>query len=164
MTTTKKILFSVGVIAIFVIYVIFSTRNSNQSSSVATQTAPAGAQPTNSSTTSSGSSSSSSSNPPSKGSGSTYKDGNYTGSVADNIYGNIQVSVTIYGGRIADVNFLQYPDAPGHTTQVSNMALPQLQSEAIAAQSANVNIVSGATQDSQAFQQSLASALAQAQQ
>ena len=73
-----------------------------------------------------------------------------------------EVSAVVSGGKLVDVTFLQYPDAGGHTTEVSNFALPQLRQEAIVAQSANVNIVSGATQDSQAFQQSLAAALSQA--
>jgi uncharacterized protein with FMN-binding domain len=98
------------------------------------------------------------------GTGSTglYKNGSYTGSAADAFYGTIQVKAIVSGGKITDVQFLQYPNAPGHTSEVSAMALPQLKQEAIAAQSANVNIVSGATQDSEAFQQSLASALIQA--
>lgn len=89
-----------------------------------------------------------------------YKDGTYTGPVANAFYGNIQVVATIQGGRITDVGVPVYPNAPGHTTDVTNMAIPALKQEAIQAQSANVNIVSGATQDSQAFQQSLAAALA----
>jgi uncharacterized protein with FMN-binding domain len=91
-----------------------------------------------------------------------YKDGTYTGTAADAFYGTIQVEAVVSGGQLTDVTFLQYPNAPGHTSDVSNTALPQLKQEAITAQSANVNVVSGATQDSQAFQQSLASALAQA--
>jgi uncharacterized protein with FMN-binding domain len=91
-----------------------------------------------------------------------YKDGTYTGTVADAIYGKLQVTVTISGGKIANVTLPIYPNSPGHTSQVSATALPALEQEAIISQSANVNVVSGATQDSAAFQQSLASALAQA--
>jgi len=90
-----------------------------------------------------------------------YKDGTYTGTVADAFYGNLQAVVTVSGGKITDVTFPQYPTS-GHSGEVSNEALPVLKQEAIATQSADVNVVSGATQDSQAFQQSLASALAQA--
>jgi uncharacterized protein with FMN-binding domain len=94
--------------------------------------------------------------------GSGYKDGTYTGTVADAIYGQLQVAVTISGGKITDVAFPVYPNGPGHTSQVSASALPALKQEAIASQSANVSVVSGATQDSAAFQESLASALTQA--
>jgi uncharacterized protein with FMN-binding domain len=92
-----------------------------------------------------------------------YKNGTYTGSLADAVYGKIQVAVTISGGMITDVTWPTYPNDPGHTTQISDSALPTLKQEAITAQSANVNIVSGATQTSEGFQQSLAVALAQAQ-
>jgi uncharacterized protein with FMN-binding domain len=92
-----------------------------------------------------------------------YKDGTYTGSIADAIYGKLQLVVTISGGKITDITWPIYPNDGGHTQQLSATALPALEQEAIVSQSANVNVVSGATQDSTAFQQSLASALAQAQ-
>ena len=104
------------------------------------------------------------------GSGSTpaattsgYKDGTYTGSAADAYYGNIQVSATISGGKITNVEFLQYPNDNPHSISVNTQAMPYLKQEAIAAQSAQVDIVSGATDTSDAFIQSLSSALAQAQ-
>ena len=91
-----------------------------------------------------------------------YKDGSYTGPVADAIYGQIQVAVIVSGGKIVNVSCPVYPNTPGHTSQVSSSALPTLKQEVLAAQSANVDIVSGATQTSEAYQQSLAAALAQA--
>lgn len=91
-----------------------------------------------------------------------YKDGTYTGSVANAFYGNVQVAAVISGGALTDVQFLQTPNSDGHSVQVNTMAAPQLKSEAIAAQSAQVNVVSGATQTSQAFVESLGNALSQA--
>ncbi len=91
-----------------------------------------------------------------------YKDGTYTGSVANAFYGNIQVAATISGGKLSDVQFLQYPNDRGESVQVNTSAMPKLKSEAISAQSAQVNVVSGATQTSQAFIESLGNALAQA--
>ena len=91
-----------------------------------------------------------------------YKDGEYTGSSANAYYGTIQVKATIQEGKIADVQFLQYPHDQDTSIQVNKAAMPQLKQEAIAAQSANVDIVSGATQTSQAFKESLADALTQA--
>jgi uncharacterized protein with FMN-binding domain len=91
-----------------------------------------------------------------------YADGQYTGSVADAYYGNIQVKVTVSGGKITDVVFLQYPSDRGTSVRINSQAMPYLKQEAISAQSANVGIVSGATDSSMAFQQSLASALTQA--
>jgi uncharacterized protein with FMN-binding domain len=91
-----------------------------------------------------------------------YKDGSYTGAAADAFYGNVQVAAIISGGKLADVQILQYPSDRSHSLQLSQMALPRLKSEAIAAQNANVQIISGATDTSQAFTQSLQSALNQA--
>jgi len=91
-----------------------------------------------------------------------YKDGTYTGSVADAYYGNVQVQAVIQNGVIADVQFLQYPSDNGTSAGISQRSMPLLKSEAISAQSAAVDIISGATQTSQAFQQSLTAALSQA--
>jgi|SRR5579884_691583 len=91
-----------------------------------------------------------------------YKDGSYTGSVADAFYGPLQVKVTIQNGKITDVEFLQYPNDRGESVEINTQAMPLLKQEAITAQSANVDIITGATQTSQAFLQTLGSALAQA--
>ena len=91
-----------------------------------------------------------------------YKDGTYTGSSADAYYGNVQVSATISGGKITAVQFLQYPNTHSTSVAINQQAMPYLQQEAIQAQSANVQAVSGATFTSQAFMQSLSSALSQA--
>jgi uncharacterized protein with FMN-binding domain len=91
-----------------------------------------------------------------------YTDGAYTGSVADAYYGNVQVRVTVSGGKITNVSFLQYPNDRGTSVAINRQAMPMLSSEAIQAQSANVNGVSGASDTSAAFKESLASALSQA--
>jgi len=95
---------------------------------------------------------------------STYKDGEYTSDTVqtDRGYGPVQIKLVVSGGKIADVQFLQMPSLPGHTEEVTAMAEPILKQEAIAKQSSQVDIVSGATQDTEAFQQALASALAMA--
>lgn len=91
-----------------------------------------------------------------------YKDGSYTGSVADAYYGNIQVQVIISSGKITDVKFLQHPQDNSNSVYINSQAMPYLKQEAIAAQSSRVDIVSGATDTSYAFVQSLAAALAKA--
>ncbi|MBU6323309.1 MAG: FMN-binding protein [Patescibacteria group bacterium] len=91
-----------------------------------------------------------------------YADGTYTGSVADAYYGYVQVEVNVSGGKISNVTFLQYPSDRSTSRYINSQAMPYLTQEALAAQSANVNIVSGATDTSMAFQQSLADALAKA--
>jgi uncharacterized protein with FMN-binding domain len=90
------------------------------------------------------------------------KDGNYTGNVADAYYGNVQVSATISSGKITDIKFLQYPDTHQTSVVINQQAMPYLIQEALQAQSSNVQIISGATFTSQAFQQSLKAALSQA--
>lgn len=93
---------------------------------------------------------------------SIYKDGTYTGSAANAYYGNIQVQATIKSRKIINIAFIQYPDEQGHSLEINQEADPVLSQEAIQSQNANVDIVSGATDTSQAFIQSLSSALAQA--
>jgi uncharacterized protein with FMN-binding domain len=92
-----------------------------------------------------------------------YKDGTYTGKVADAYYGLIQVQAVIKSGKINDVIFLQYPNDNRTSLSINSQAMPVLKSEAIQAQSAKVDIVSGASDSSPAFIESLASALSQAQ-
>ncbi len=91
-----------------------------------------------------------------------YRDGLYTGSVADAFYGNIQVQAVIQNRKITDVQFLQYPSDRNTSIMINSQAMPYLKQEAIAAQNANVDTISGATDTSMAFRQSLSSALAQA--
>ncbi len=112
-------------------------------------------------TTPSNNSASSGSQSSSQSSGS-YKDGSYTGSTENAYYGDVRVKATISGGKITDVTFLQYPDTHSTSVYINKQAMPYLQQEAIKAQSANVNIISGATYTSQAFIQSLQNALSQA--
>lgn len=99
----------------------------------------------------------------SSGSDGKYKDGTYTGDTTDAFYGMMQVQIVVSSGKVTDVKFLQFPDTPGHTTEVSNEALPLLKQEAIQKQATPVDVISGATQDTDAFNQSLASALVKAQ-
>lgn len=91
-----------------------------------------------------------------------YADGTYTGSSADAYYGTVQVQAVIQNGKLASVNFLQYPNTHQTSVYINDQAMPYLQSEAIQAQGANVSGVSGATDTSMAFVQSLSDALAQA--
>jgi uncharacterized protein with FMN-binding domain len=143
MSNAKKYIIAGVLVLAVVIYLVFA----NSRNTSVTSTAP---ENTSTDTTSTGATAG------------QYKDGTYTGSVENAVYGNIQVVATISGGKITAVNVPVAPSAPGHTDQVTASAIPVLQQEALTVQGANVNIVSGATQDSEAFQQSLASALAQA--
>jgi uncharacterized protein with FMN-binding domain len=91
-----------------------------------------------------------------------YKDGTYTGSSVNVYYGNVQVQAVVQGGKITAVNFLQYPNDRSTSRYINSQAMPLLQQETLQAQSARVSGVSGASDTSQGFVQSLSAALAQA--
>lgn len=89
-------------------------------------------------------------------------DGSYTGAVESTRYGNVQVQITVAGGVITDVVALRLTDDDGRSVSISNRAAPILRSEVLAAQSADVQSVSGATYTSDAYLSSLQSAIDQA--
>ena len=151
----KKILTSLLFIATFGFYVVYAN-NTSQSSSVATGTTT----PTpDQSGTGSGTTAVQTPVDTKKG---AYVDGTYVGDAVDAFYGTVQVSTTIKNGAITAVTFLQYPNEQGTSKQINAHALGTLQQEAITAQSANIDGVSGATHTTDAFKQSLASALSKA--
>ena len=76
-------------------------------------------------------------------------------------FGTVQVQITVKNGAITDITTLQAPDG-GHSGQISSYAIPILQSEALSAKNAQIDLVSGATYTSDAYAQSLQSALDQA--
>jgi uncharacterized protein with FMN-binding domain len=86
-------------------------------------------------------------------------DGAFTGPVEPNFYGDVQVKVTIKGGRIADVQALQLPNDRSRSAYISQVAGPMLRTEVIQAQSAQIDIISGATYTSEGYAQSVAAAL-----
>ena len=158
----KKTIVSIVIIGAFAIYsflyahsgtpTVLPTTGSRSSANVTTSVTPT---PTDTSTSGSTTTPTATST-----TNSGYKDGSYTGSVADAQWGVVQVKAVIQGGKITQVEFLQYPNDRNRSININNYADPQLSSEAIQAQSANVDIVTGATDSSEAFIQSLTDALA----
>ena len=71
----------------------------------------------------------------------------------------MQVKVVIQNGKISAVQFVDYPHDRRRSVAINDQAMPWLQSEAMQAQSAQVDIISGATLTSQAFIESLQNAL-----
>jgi len=96
--------------------------------------------------------------PPAAARGS-FKDGQYTGDEVDAYYGLVRVQADIQGGRITNIQFLEYPNDRRTSVRINSIAIPYLTTEAIQAQSADVDIISGATLTSEAFAQSLQTAL-----
>jgi uncharacterized protein with FMN-binding domain len=86
----------------------------------------------------------------------------YTGTAIQTRYGAVQVRVTISNGKITDVTTLQAPSGDPHSSSISAAATPVLSSEALTAQSARIDTVSGATFTSHGYVASLQSALDQA--
>ena len=81
------------------------------------------------------------------------------GAVVPNPYGAVQVRVTARGGAITGITFLQLPYGDPTSQSISDQVAPVLAQQALDAQSANVAGVSGATYTSDAYRQSLQSAL-----
>lgn len=74
-------------------------------------------------------------------------------------YGQVQVQVTIAGGRITDVQALAYPDRERRDQEINAQAIPMLRNQVLAAQSAKVDGVSGATYTTDGYLASVQSAL-----
>jgi uncharacterized protein with FMN-binding domain len=84
-----------------------------------------------------------------------------TGAAAPNRYGTVQVRVTARDGKILDITPIQLPQGDSRSAQISTTAGPQLAQQALAAQSAHIDGVSGASYTSASYEQSLQSAIDQ---
>jgi uncharacterized protein with FMN-binding domain len=82
-----------------------------------------------------------------------------TGPVEENRWGPVQVKVTFTGSRISDIQALQVPSHTTFSQQVNAYAVPILRKEALRAQSAQIDVVSGATYTSDGYRQSLQAAI-----
>jgi uncharacterized protein with FMN-binding domain len=82
-----------------------------------------------------------------------------TGDAISTRYGNVQLKVTVSGGKITNVQAVQLPSSDPKSAEISNYAAPQLQQSALTKQSANVDVVSGATYTSDGYKTALQSAL-----
>ena len=141
----KKMLLSAFTVAAFVIYALFQ-RGAQPAGATTASSPPATPSPTTTAASSG-----------------SYKVGTYTGNQEDAFYGAVQVKATIQAGKLTDVQFLSYPSDRRTSQEINSRAIPILTQEAIQAQSANVQVVTGATFTSEAFVQSLQTALVQAQ-
>jgi uncharacterized protein with FMN-binding domain len=85
-----------------------------------------------------------------------------TGAPVMTDYGPVQVRLTMRGRRIVAITNLALPFDRSRSQMISHVAGPLLRTEALAAQSARIDVVSGATYTSNGYAQSLQSALDQA--
>jgi len=88
--------------------------------------------------------------------------GTFTGSTSQTRFGPVQVQITLVNGKITAANALQYPNNDFRSQQISQQAIPYLVQETLAANSANIQGVGGASYTSQGWYDSLVSALAKA--
>jgi len=88
--------------------------------------------------------------------------GTFTGSTQQTRFGPVQVEITVSNGKITAARALQYPNNDFRSQQISQQAIPYLVQETLAAQSANIQGVGGASYTSQGWYDSLVSALAKA--
>jgi uncharacterized protein with FMN-binding domain len=84
-----------------------------------------------------------------------------TGQVINTQYGPMQVQITVTGQKITAAKVLQHTDDGTNSMQIDANALPKLTSETLAAQSAHIDAVSGASYTSSGYIQSLQSAIDQ---
>jgi len=86
--------------------------------------------------------------------------GTFTGPLVNVNYGNVQVQITVVNGRITDAVAVKAPS--GKNDRYTNMAVPILKQQTLAAQSANIKGASGASYTSYGWFKSLQGALADA--
>lgn len=135
-----------------------STGSVSASGTGAATTSP-GTSTSTSTTSPSTSGSASPSAAPSSSTSTTSVSGTFTGSAIQTRYGNMQVEIVVASGKITDVKVLQSTNREQRSVEISSQADPILRSEVLQAQSANVQMVSGATYTSDGYLQSLQSAL-----
>lgn len=74
-------------------------------------------------------------------------------------FGPVQVKAYVQNGRLIDVQAVQMPTSHARSAYISQQAAPMLRQEALSAQSANIDIISGATYTSEGYAESLQAAL-----
>jgi uncharacterized protein with FMN-binding domain len=82
-----------------------------------------------------------------------------TGRVVETRYGPVQVRITVKGGKITAAAAVEYPYGDSRSAQISSYSIPTLNQEAVAAGSASIDMVSGASYTSDGYLRSLQSAL-----
>lgn len=132
------------------------------SASISTGSSQSSSSTTGGTSTSPSPSASSSSSSTSSGSGSSTSTQTFTGTAAQTRFGPVQVKITVKNKKITNIEVVEYPSDNPKDQEINNYALPVLNQEAISAQSAQIDSVSGATYTSGGYVSSLQSAIDQA--
>jgi uncharacterized protein with FMN-binding domain len=82
-----------------------------------------------------------------------------TGTAAETAYGPVQVKVSVKSGKVTAVTATEYPSSDPRDAQINSYAIPALDKETLAAGSASIDMISGATYTSNGYITSLQSAL-----
>jgi uncharacterized protein with FMN-binding domain len=88
--------------------------------------------------------------------------GTFDGNTAQTRWGPVQVRIVVKDGKIVDASALQAPSGDRRSADISRQAIPYLVQETLAAQSAQISGVGGASYTSNGWYQSLQSALKKA--
>jgi len=131
-----------------------STSGSTSGSTDSGSSSSAGSPDSSGSSASSGSSGSSSSSTSSSSAAKTY-----TGDSVDTRWGPVQVQIRVQNGKITASRAVVYPNGNHEDEQINSFALPVLSQEVVQSQSANIDMVSGATVTSEGYLSSLQSAI-----
>ena len=86
----------------------------------------------------------------------------YAGDAVQTQFGPVQVQITVSDGTITKSEVLQVPWNNGRDQEINSQAVPILNSEAVQSQSAQIDMVSGASFTSNGYISSLQSAIDQA--
>lgn len=124
-----------------------------------TATGTTGSTGTGASGSGSSGSSSASGGTGSSGTSGSSASGTYKGTAVQTRFGPVQVQITVANGKITDVTAVQLTNTDGKSIQISNRAAPLLRSKVLAAQSADVQTVTGATITSDAYLTSVQAAI-----
>ncbi|MGV1027422.1 MAG: FMN-binding protein [Dermatophilaceae bacterium] len=145
---------------------LFSYHTSTNSGTAVASKSTASPTPGASATSSSGSAGSATASPSAGSSGSSGSSAStsatYTGSAVSTRWGAVQVQITVANGKITAAKAIQYPTSNQRDQQINAYAISILNQEAVGQQSADIDMVSGATVTSQGYLQSLQSAIDQA--
>jgi uncharacterized protein with FMN-binding domain len=156
----RIVLWAMSTLTVLVLLFSYNTSRSSSAAQVTAETRSA----TSSGQAASGSSSSSSSSSGSSGSSSSGSSSSASGTTVagDEVmtrYGVVQVQITVQNGKITSSKVLQVPWNDRHDQMINSSAVPVYNEETVAAQSAGIDVVSGATVTWQGYTQSLQSAI-----
>src|SRR6478735_52801 len=157
----RIVLWAMSTLTVLVLLFSYSTSRSS-SAVVAAETRPVTASGKTSDSTGSTSGSSAASSGSSGSTSSSSAAKTYAGDVVMTRYGNVQVQITVTSGKITAAEVLQVPWNDRHDQMINSAAVPVYNQEAVSAQSAQIDVVSGATYTWDGYTQSLQSAIDQA--